>query len=390
MEARPPALRRWRPDPPPFAMLRDEWEDSHSTLPQAPAVTVTSRAARERVNNRVTRTNALGALRKRALLKRAIAFLKGGLPASAPSSDALHWRSCAAPHCPRCKFVRNSERWSRCTLIDPKTPSSGSWLQSRVLDGRWGLGCAVCHKNGRCSGVWGSYLASRNVQWHTIAHHARSKEHRHAMLQAAGVDMEPFGVPSRAKFRLVWQHVLRGTSLAQGTPGVGQRKLVQRMIFCLAEARKRLDREHFQSVEAVTLHQDGCAGRLVVRFAAVDTHCTLRRGYLGHINQQEFAGGGAVGIARSTQEILRQMCTPLCGAPGASTEQVVDQVLLDRVSAAVCAINADAAGDEQAAARHLQSQPPLQDFAAPFANCKIIIQDKCHGARRRTEPTQPR
>ena len=69
--------------------------------------------------------------------------------------------------CGRCTYLRNQETWKKETPI--KYFTEASWLEQRMHDGVWGLGCMICAAAG-CQ----SDFAKFNI---TAPHLARLKRH---------------------------------------------------------------------------------------------------------------------------------------------------------------------------------------------------------------------
>jgi hypothetical protein len=71
--------------------------------------------------------------------------------------------------------------------------------------------------------------------------------------------------------------------------GVGGRMKVARMIRCLGDGARQLDRDFLATAQSITLLQDVRAGKLLIRFKAADANCVVRRGVLSLV---KVVGGG--------------------------------------------------------------------------------------------------
>lgn len=171
---------------------------------------------------------------------------------------------------------------------------------------------------------------------------------------------------------------LRGMEQALGD--VARRHKIRLMIFCLAEAKRQTERQFLSNCKCVAIHQDGRKGRLLIRYCAVGANLEVRRGCLGHVRSY---GSSNEDIARGTERILRSFATSFSGAPaGSCCEEKYDQSLNDHLRFKVEILNADAASDEQLAARCMRKTSLLQTTAALFPNAKICLKDPAHASRR--------
>jgi len=162
---------------------------------------------------------------------------------------------------------------------------------------------------------------------------------------------------------------------------VGHREKVKRCIFVLAEAIRKVERTHFQTVKSVALARDEGHGRLLVRFTATNSKLEVRQGILGLTKN---FGSGAVQIHRATRRVLDTFCTYAAGAPRRSkvTASPLDTCLLDKIRNCIRQLSFDAAADEVLSGRMAAAGERLDgvDIFAP--NLKSLNRDKTHACRR--------
>ena len=100
----------------------------------------------------------------------------------------------------------------------------------------------------------------------------------------------------------------------------------QKMLFCLAEVVRERLRQHLASARSLTFHSDASTNRLLLfcQFCGFDLH--LRRGLLG--TQSLDDDSSAAGITTVTLKFMRDLCTPLSGAPLTSPPDTVTDLEL--------------------------------------------------------------
>ena len=104
------------------------------------------------------------------------------------------------------------------------------------------------------------------------------------------------------------------TSNQRGIDGVGSRKQCVKYLFCLAEAKRELDRKCLRASRFITLQQDAAGKRLVVQFTSADRNLTGSRGLMGFSFYLKH-GRGASATAAATREIVENFCTPFRTPP---------------------------------------------------------------------------
>ena len=177
-----------------------------------------------------------------------------------------------------------------------------------------------------------------------------------------------------------------------GSLGRGRRK-TRKMLFCLAEAARDNVRAIVAAAKSMTIHSDASQNRLLVLTQTCGDDLEQHHELLGTADLGDDCS--AAGIGSAVLRILRDLTTPLKGAPfrsGGGAPLECDLSMLTHLCDTIEVFNADAAADEQLAGRMLQdgagADPGGGDpfgGGAPlsvFQNLKVINKDKPHGARR--------
>ena len=134
--------------------------------------------------------------------------------------------------------------------------------------------------------------------------------------------------------------------------GVAGRHKLRKMLFCLAEAARERARTKLAAARSLTFHSDASKNRLLLLcemcgYDLVPGHCPL-----GTADLEDDCS--AAGLMTAVLRILKDLLTPLMGAPQAKVETTTDLQALGHVASILEVFNADAAADEQLAGRMLQ------------------------------------
>ena len=225
-----------------------------------------------------------------------------------------------------------------------------------------------------------------------FARHQATAKHKRATCDPA--KLLAIQAPPVADFERVLAAFKKGKANGdEGIENVGKRKKLIKMKFCLAEAIRVQTRLWLRTARSMTTHSDASKGRLLVRGQMCGEDLCPRHVLLGTANLADDFESSALGVASAVVACLRDLATPMLGAPFAAAEDPdVDTDLLAHICDIVEVFNADAAADEQLAGRLLQTTN-LDCNAADvhigqiFRNLIIINKDKPHGARRITSRT---
>lgn len=303
------------------------------------------------------------------------------------SKKISHVQICKALDCAQCKFIGLKSKWQRNFRISSGGIDLGSWLTEKFSDdGVWvGVGCSACAVTGQdnlaarfelCTSGW---LQKCNLQ-----SHAESKQHVAAMTQLLSMPMDSQNAsPSKEQFKAVWDDCCAGKALAPGVRDVGERGKVRKLLYCLAEAMRTLDRRAFSDAASIAIHMDGKKHRHGMTYSLVTNSFEVRRGSMGHCNYVKL-GGGTQALVKASVNIIRACCTAKRGAPCRRDDgqtlpapEKLDHVLFAKVIDHVEVVDTDAAPDECAGARIL-----TRSGDGLFQNCKLVIKDHTHGCTR--------
>ena len=168
-------------------------------------------------------------------------------------------------------------------------------------------------------GYQGNYatMSVKVVRLSNLLHRHNSKAHSLAAARYVGLQDVPDSscAPTAAHFKTVWVAKRKGESC--GTE-VGSPWKQRRMVWCIAEAMRNMERSHILRSKVMVLHQDGRKHRHTVRFSAIDGELRMRRGLLGHVDfvvDGRTEEPGAVAIKKGAVEVIANFCTRGHGAP---------------------------------------------------------------------------
>ena len=281
-----------------------------------------------------------------------------------PEEDYDHVELCKEwTKCTRCFFLRRKESLRNAAPV--KFCPDASWLDARMVDGTWGIGCIICSAAGFKSD-YGNFgvctVRKSNLERHTI-----SPQHQEA-LNMLNLDHKDTGIkqaPTEEEFQLVLNHRRGVASLSFSVNQVGKRFKLSKMMWCLAEAGRGMTRDFLQESGSIALAQDGRKSKLLVRYSAC-TEVTLmhKKGFLG----LDYIDGvqSAAAIVECLEKIIKKFCTrPVTG---------LDEQLEARIKDRCEVLCADAASNEFAAGRLARN--------GAFANVVTISKDNAHAATR--------
>lgn len=87
--------------------------------------------------------------------------------------------------------------------------------------------------------------------------HQDSTNHKTAVALFLRISADPIGVPAGEKFREAWEMLRKGNSGRSGKESVGSYSKFRRLLWCLSEAMRRIDRRFLlQDGVVVVLHRD--------------------------------------------------------------------------------------------------------------------------------------
>ena len=218
-----------------------------------------------------------------------------------------------------------------------------------------------------------------------LMQHQRRKAHLNAVKVICGTSGSAgeasTRAPSEKAFGDALHHMKHSGSLRSGPKE--QRRKLQQMVWCLAEARRSEVRSFLRTAVSIAIHQDGRTNRLCIRFSAVQPDLSCMRGILG---QNKMIEGGHGKMREATSEVMTHLCTEGRGAPPRSHGKRIETTHLaeleDHIRTHVEVVDADGAADEQLAGRAMRR--PVDGMPSLFPKCLMVVCDKTHVARRLT------
>ena len=333
-------------------------------------------------------------------------------PTAPNESDVEHSTTCKRQQCGRCKWFTNSKGWQtklpigksltkqeRSAVEPAMLPKMReSWLVAKEgADGQqWGVGCCVCNiarfrmqKRDAKSRAYSSYGLTKagSLQLGNFKRHAALLCHADAVRGYLGLLEKGEALDARApsddSFKQVWKDMCRGVSPSTplGIDGVGQGKKVIKIVYCLAEGMRMLDRKFLEGAKCISIKRDERDGRLLVRFVAANPNLDVRRGIMG---MRRGFGTGATAITKATITIMKTFSSPHHGAPKPSChdEPSVDKRLFEHVRNTTHQLVIDSASDERRSGRQMAEgvSHDYKDVLTP--NLKMVTLDRAHASRR--------
>ena len=174
--------------------------------------------------------------------------------------------------------------------------------------GRMGLGAVVAQlvKPSYAQRQTSSTSATSGAE-RSLRSHKAAETPSHLLPQVCGAKPDQRG--SSSAFLRVLTSCRKG---ARGElQGVGDRRKVRRMTWCLAEAIRNRHRAFLREADQLGLHQDKRGAKLLIRFTSVNASLQRRSGVLGFLP----CHGGHLDIIQSTEQAIRIFCSPGSGAP---------------------------------------------------------------------------
>ena len=316
---------------------------------------------------------------------------------SMPGS-CLYGSACGERRCAACHYARNRDK------IAMEFP----WVELRS-ENPFSVGCSICRK-AYCSvdseGMsCGTKKAKDSLKWRRggvteyssfqsrrLAKHESSLEH----VKASGrnlPDVHPGAAPTSKQCLELLRHARKAPIGAEGLSTVGGQKKCRKLLWCLAEAHRDMNRALFRSGAAAdgsrtfhstSIYQDARRGHLALRFQTAHSGLQIGHGLFGVADLARDFSMDALGIVKGTMAIIRGFCT-LCQHPPhleRTHEAVFDADLFARVVASIEVFCSDAAADEIRAGHMLAKQSTSSDYTPVLPSLKIVVRDKPHSVRR--------
>ena len=249
-------------------------------------------------------------------------------------------------------------------------PNGQPWLRrDETGSRRWG--CVACHR-ASLPGPYGSYALSesRSLQLSHLRKHGTSGAHARAVKNYLGSDDPALPAPPLDQFERVWQS--RKSGAAYGTElGIGKREKVAKMSWCIAEAKRTLNRRFLRRASACSVMQDERKSRLLIRFKAATKELEVRYGIVRVLQ----SCGDYVHLTKLFHKALTSFCTIGNGRPHSwsSKPSIIDRKLERHLSKIIKFYWSDAAQTEVLVGECLKTT---------LDGLSVCSRDKAHGARR--------
>ena len=215
--------------------------------------------------------------------------------------------------------------------------------------------------------------------------HAESPAHRLAeSIAKTGIVQDDHAMPSAKQWEKVLKSTLSGTSLSvAGIEGVGGRKKVRQMQWCLAESKRITSRRRLGDAVCVSMSPDKRATRFLIRYRCANKDLDAAEGIIQlcrDVGTPECQGADS--LRRATLRALEHICTPTRPPCSNAAIAPLDRKLFDDLVAKIECFAADGASDEQLAGRELASSmnlagPSVRDLqdtlARSLPNMKVVM-----------------
>ena len=295
-----------------------------------------------------------------------------------------HVQGCRSTDCFCRSFLLKFPEFEKLYPLDPEGSEPGTWVWFATPGGSFQWVCLACEASNktrhldRCTTGSGCWKASN------LKRHHDSVDHRVCVATFFGRPTTvEHSVPSIDVFKEVVKAFQTGAAPSAGYElrcgHVGEDK-AQRLVWCLSEADIGMKREAVKHAEVLQLIRDERHSRLHARFncVAADDSGDATRGYLG---QARDFPPSALGVTRATRAIYKDFCTKYVDPPrGAAVTPIFLEELFDHMRNITEALAIDSAENEIAAAHDMKLDTAAEPAFTP--NCKFILRDACHSARR--------
>ena len=245
-------------------------------------------------------------------------------------------------------------------------------------------GCAACKLAGLRT-IWaigraGSMENNTAVSVDYLKRHENSKKHKDAVAKIMGVRISSVaGAPSQDAFQKTLE-AAQSNQTSGEVCGVGKRWKLRRMVFALAEAKRRADQQFLRHATSICLMQDVRKGKLLIRFRAANPKLCTRRGIIA---QRKLHRSMAEDLRDATLKGLEDFCKRR-KLPGEPPCDQIDYALLAHIMINIRFFTSDAAPDEQAAGNLLRRPPISDSWEKWLPNLRVVSRDRAHASRRIT------
>ncbi len=317
------------------------------------------------------------------------------IPAKPPALgvEELRRHSCKLAFCPQCHAARSLALgvFSRRLPLDPENLKGDTWVSFHCPEaGKFSIGCTLCSTGKFGRGEVSSFNGCRVVN---LLKHQDSVVHRQAVARAFGRgEIAPSKLaPKVEDFRSVLGDKSKGTANRHGVEGVGGRKKVAKLKFCVKEAFMNAQRKFMAQCRSISIHQDVAGKRLLIKFVAATPSLEYSYGVLGACHVLD-SDRGADGIALATKKTIQSFCTPLDGLnydfvvprkrESIEKSHGVCVELENHICQCIEMYDTDAARDEMVAGRLLSTSNIVDGLDGYLPNVLIYKKDSTHAVKR--------
>ena len=284
-----------------------------------------------------------------------------------------HVNECIDSKCSCRVVVRNSDKWcKRLTLGNTNTP----WLHFIINKcGKLRWTCLVC--NGIFKDPVPEGPDTQTVQFKNLAKHHGSHTHRERVAKILGDDdlMPSSTTPPKELFKELFRAFQKGDAPRDGYElkcGIIAFRKANMMLWCMDQGINDSKRELFSQCELLNLIRDERNGRMHLRYRSGASDMPVNSNYFG---QSRGHAPDALGLTEATLQCFKALATSRAHCPEPRVKARFDQSLFDESCKKVEAISIDSAENEVVSATDMKD-------TGHFPNCKFILRDSAHCARR--------
>lgn len=237
-----------------------------------------------------------------------------------------HVQRCKTEDCVICYAAQRLDTspnfWSSIQL-DPDSSDRGSWAAFSTDGGTPRFGCWVCYRSDITQKQgYPAFSASTCGALHVsnLKKHVQGAAHKALAAKCLAViahgklpeGLPVPGAPPASDFRKLFLAIQGGTHALD----VGGRKKQRRLLWCLAESFRAIQRKFFRGNHVSTILQDSTEDRLLMRIKGCNASLDVRSGIVGvaDLTMKPF-NARATGIKDAALSLLKQFATPLRSPP---------------------------------------------------------------------------
>ena len=176
-----------------------------------------------------------------------------------------------------------------------------------------------------------------------------------------------------------------------GLSDVGKDKKLRKMLWCVAEAHRDMERALWRSsasITSTTIFQDARQAKLQIRFKMANSRLDTGSGHLGTVDLAKEHRLDSTGIQEGTMAVISRFCTPAWSPPYVeprrSITKTLDIDLYQKLTASIETFVSDAAADEIRAGHMLSGQSVSLTAQPDLPRLRLVVRDKPHSMRRLT------